>query len=319
MLLSYLNYLPADVTHDVAHMVLRLRLPMVGIRYVNPVELGPLKLMNPLGLGAGLDKDGYLAKTIARLGLGFITVGSVTLRPRSGNPRPRVVKYPQFKAMANSMGLPSRGIADLSTRLSGIVDHLHRLGVALIVNVAGFTEGEFVEAMHILNRFNIDGVEINISSPTYRGYWFTDTDRLLTLMREVSSASRRMTLIKLPLGLDPSTYRVIVAEANRLGLGLTIANTLPIKEPRLSTGYGGLSGLPIYPLVKALIAKARSWGFENPIIGLGGVFNGRQALELLKVGANAVSIVTAFAYEGPLAVVRILRELKVGWGGPNDT
>lgn len=279
-----------------------------------PVEVNGKSIKNPIGLGAGIDKDGFLAPPwIARAGIGFITIGSITLKPRPGNPKPRIVKYPGLKAMVNAMGLPSRGgFTDFVSRLPGILSKLRRLGTYVIISLAGFSIGEFMYMLNGLRGgYGVDAVELNISSPTYRGSWITDREYLGELLRSVE-AFPGVLFIKLPLGVDIEFYRWVVNVAEKRGFGLTIANTLPIKEPGISVGYGGLSGYPIHPIVKSLIVKVRRWGFRNPIIGLGGVFHGRQVVDLLRNGADMVGVVTAFAYEGPFVFNRLFKEVLMG-------
>ncbi|MCG2880358.1 MAG: dihydroorotate oxidase [Vulcanisaeta sp.] len=308
MLPRVINYLPPDITHDISHAIIRAGIAgvlRIGMDY--PAEVFGVRFRNPLGLGAGIDKDGLLINGLARSGVGFVTIGSVTLKPRRGNPRPRIVKYPGLKAMVNAMGLPSRGFADFITRLGKVVDLASRFGVRVIVSLAGFSLEEFLVMLSRLRGFGIDAVEVNISSPTYRGSWLNDINRLGDLLRAIEGFDKPL-FIKVPLGAGVDFYRWITETAERYGYGLTIANTLPIKEPRISVGYGGLSGYPIYPLVRALIRKVRTWGFRGPIIGIGGVFHGWQVTELLKSGANLVGVVTAFAFEGPIVFMRLLRE-----------
>ncbi len=278
-----------------------------------PVEVNGKSIKNPIGLGAGIDKDGFLAPPwIARAGIGFITIGSITLKPRPGNPKPRIVKYPGLKAMVNAMGLPSRGFTDFVSRLPGILSKLRRLGTYVIISLAGFSIGEFMYMLNGLRGgYDVDAVELNISSPTYRGSWITDREYLGELLRSVE-AFPGVLFVKLPLGVDIEFYRWVVNVAEKRGFGLTIANTLPIKEPDISVGYGGLSGYPIHPIVKSLIVKVRRWGFRNPIIGLGGVFHGRQVVDLLRNGADMVGVVTAFAYEGPFVFNRLFKEVLMG-------
>ena len=310
-LLKLLNYLPPEFTYEASHILIKsgvVNYRSYGIKM--PIEINGRLIKNPIGLGAGIDKDGFITPQIVRTGIGFITIGSVTLKPRPGNPKPRIVKYPGLRAMVNAMGLPSRGFLDFLGRLPGLVRMARRLGVYVVVSLAGFSIGEFLYMLDRIRTYDIDAVEINISSPTYHGSWLTDRDYLGDLLRLIDSFPR-MLFIKLPLGADMGFYRWIVGIANERGYGLTIANTLPIRESRISVGYGGLSGYPIYPLVRALIIKARKWGFRNPIIGLGGVMHGWQVLDLMRSGANLVGVVTAFGYEGPFALGRLLRELSM--------
>ncbi|ADN50495.1 dihydroorotate dehydrogenase [Vulcanisaeta distributa] len=310
--IKLINYLPPEFTYETSHALIRSGIVNYrGYEFEMPVEVNGKSIKNPIGLGAGIDKDGFLAPWIARAGIGFITIGSITLKPRPGNPKPRIVKYPGLKAMVNAMGLPSRGFTDFVSRLPGILSKLRRLGAYVIISLAGFSIGEFMYMLNGLRGYDVDAVELNISSPTYRGSWVTDREYLGELLRSVE-AFPGVLFVKLPLGVDIEFYRWVVNVAEKRGFGLTIANTLPIKEPGISVGYGGLSGYPIYPIVKSLIVKVRRWGFRNPIIGLGGVFHGRQVVDLLRNGADMVGVVTAFAYEGPFVFNRLFKEVLMG-------
>ncbi len=308
-MLELINYLPPEFTYEVSHALIRGG--FVGYRGYGiemPIELGGKLIKNPIGLGAGIDKDGFLAPRIAQVGVGFITIGSITLRPRVGNPRPRIVKYPALKAMVNAMGLPSRGFTDFLSRLPSLVHELHRLGTYVIISLAGFSIEEFMYMLSRLRGYGVDAVELNVSSPTYRGSWASNRDYLGELLRGVESFSGTL-FIKVPLGVDAGFYRWLTGMVDKRGFGLTIANTLPIREPKVSVGYGGLSGCPIYPITRSLITKARKWGFTGPVIGLGGVFHGWQVIDLMRSGANMVGVVTAFAYEGPFVFNRLFREV----------
>ena len=311
-MLRLLNYLPPDLTYDMSHALIRSGVVNYrGYGIEMPIEVGGKLIRNPLGLGAGIDKDGFLAPWIARAGVGFVTIGSITLKPRGGNPKPRIVKYPGLRAMVNAMGLPSRGFTDFLTRLPGILSELRRLNTYVIISLAGFSIGEFMYMLNRLRGYGVDAVELNISSPTYRGSWASNRDYLDELLRIAESFSG-MVFVKLPLGVDVDFYRWVAGIAGERGFGLTIANTLPIRESRISVGYGGLSGYPIYPIVKSLITKVRRWGFRGPIIGLGGVFHGWQVIDLMRSGANMVGVVTAFAYEGPFVFKRLFNEVSMG-------
>ncbi|MGC8542473.1 MAG: dihydroorotate dehydrogenase [Vulcanisaeta sp.] len=308
MFLKMINYLPPELTYSVSHAFINAGIVRVpGVKLEFPVELGKLRVKNPIGLGAGIDKDGLLVGSIANSGVGFVTIGSVTLRPRLGNPKPRIVKYPHLKAMVNAMGLPSRGFMDFMSRINNIIKVIGKFNVSLVVSLAGFSIEEFLIMLNRLRNFDIHAVEINISSPTYHGSWVSDPKYLSELLNALEDFDT-LFFIKTPLGVGLDFYKWIAHEAEKHGYGLTIANTLPVSEPRISVGYGGLSGYPIYPLVKALIRRVRAWGFRGPVIGLGGVFHGWQVIELLRSGANLVAVVTAFAYEGPFVFNRLLRE-----------
>ena len=307
--LKLLNYLPPEFTYETSHVLIRSGIiDYRGYDLEIPVEVNGKLVKNPMGLGAGIDKDGFLTPRIVRTGIGFITIGSVTLKPRPGNPKPRIVKYPRLRAMVNAMGLSSRGFADFLSRLPSILSDVRDFNTYVIISLAGFSISEFIYMLSKLRSYDIDAVELNISSPTYRGSWISDRDYLNELLRLAESFSSTL-FIKLPLGVDVDFYRWITSIANKRGFGLTIANTLPVRESKISVGYGGLSGYPIYPITRSLIVKIRKWGFRNPIIGLGGIFHGWQVIDLMESGANMIGVVTAFAYEGPFIFNRLFKEL----------
>ncbi len=137
--LKLINYLPPEFTYETSHALIRSGIVNYRSRGIEmPIEVNGRLLKNPLGLGAGgIDKDGFLASRITSAGIGFITIGSITLKPRLGNPKPRIVKYPGLKAMVNAMGLPSRGFIDFISRLPSILNGLRRLGTYVIVSLAG--------------------------------------------------------------------------------------------------------------------------------------------------------------------------------------
>ncbi|ADY02173.1 Dihydroorotate oxidase [Vulcanisaeta moutnovskia 768-28] len=307
--LKLLNYLPPEFTYESSHVLIRSGIINYrGYGIEMPVEISDKLVKNPIGLGAGIDKDGFLTPRIVRTGIGFITIGSVTLKPRPGNPKPRIVKYPSLRAMVNAMGLSSRGFADFLGRLPSILREVRDFNTYVIISLAGFSISEFIYMLNRLRGYGVDAVELNISSPTYRGSWVSDRDYLGELLRYAESFSGTL-FVKLPLGVDIDFYRWITNTVNKRGFGLTIANTLPVKESRISVGYGGLSGYPIYPIIRSLVSKVRKWGFRNLIIGLGGVLYGWQVIDLIRSGANLVGVVTAFAYEGPFAFNRLFKEI----------
>ncbi|WP_367834194.1 dihydroorotate dehydrogenase [Vulcanisaeta sp. JCM 16159] len=247
--LKLINYLPPEFTYKTSHALIRSGIVNYHSRGIEmPIEVNGKLLKNPLGLGAGIDKDGFLASRITSAGIGFITIGSITLKPRLGNPKPRIVKYPGLKAMVNAMGLPSRGFVDFVSRLPSILNRLRRLRTYVIISLAGFSIGEFMYMLNKLRGYGVDAVELNISSPTYRGSWISDREYLGELLRGVEAFPGTL-FVKLPLGVDIEFYRWVMNMAGKRGFGLTIANTLPTKEPGISVGYGGLSGYPIYQLL----------------------------------------------------------------------
>ncbi len=311
-----LGYLPPDLTHDITHLILRTY-PVKALVGTLTMLTGALpyrlRVLNriidsPVGIGAGIDKDGLLISLMSKLPIGFHTVGSVTLRPRSGNPKPRMRRYPKLGAMINAMGLPSRGVGFLKDILNHECVKWPKSKL-LGISVAGFNEIEFKLLLDSLTPYMgcVDFIEINVSSPTYGGSWM-EPQRLNELLNLLKGYDR--LIIKIPLlssAIDE--VKLIKLIINHNPFGLTIANTLRIKAD-LPLGYGGVSGKPLLGIVVNLIKLVRRMRYEGLIIGLGGFMRGIDVAKGINAGADLTGLVTGFAMEGPLVVYRIINELR---------
>ena len=329
--LHYVHRLPPDLTSSIFHKLLQLPVLSHLLCFKTPeisiTSLGRYRLRNPIGICAGIDKNGDMLRALLRLDLGFVTIGSATLYPREGNPRPRVVRVLDdlgaFKeytrglghravGLVNSLGLPSRGILYVKMKINSVAKMRNRKTV-LILSLAGFSLDEFVKLVMLSNDVSVEFIELNLSCPNVKSSaeWYRP-EQLKLLLEEVSHCSKKDILVKLPplsSRFAADELREVVRICRRFNVGIVVANTLRVRESRLSTGYGGLSGLPIYCIVKHMVRIIRKLDREIPLIAVGGVYRGWQVHELLRLGANAVGIVSAFANEGPLAVRRIAREL----------
>ncbi len=316
-----INSLPGDLTHDISQILLRnyvifrslcfKKLPEIPI-----TKLCNYRLRNPIGIGAGIDKNGDLLKNFLKIGLGFITLGSVTLHPRQGNPKPRIYKMYGKKLMINSMGLPSRGVYYLIRNLRKYSKYRHRDSI-IIVSIAGSKLEDYLKLTHILNSEDFQILEVNISCPNVEGveYW-RDLSELERLIKEITSVSRKKVIIKLPPLSSEYTSTQFKETLKLLHKhdvdGVCLSNTLSVRNldrKYIAAGLGGLSGRILYNTVKVMIKIAKhNYGDDLDIIAMGGVLHGHQMCELLKLGADAVGIVTAFAFQGPYAIYRLVRE-----------
>ena len=321
-----INSLPGDLTHDISQILLRnyiifrslcfKELPEIPI-----TKLCSYRLRNPIGVGAGIDKNGDLLKNFLKIGLGFITLGSVTLHPRKGNPKPRIYKIYSRELMINSMGLPSRGVHYLVRNLRKYSKYRPRDSI-IIVSIAGSKLEDYLELIHVLNSEDFQIFEVNISCPNVEKgieYW-KDLSELERLIKEITRVSRKKVIIKLP-PLSREYTSTQFKETLRLLHkhdvdGVCLSNTLSVRnlgKKYIAVGFGGLSGKILYNTVKTMVRIVKcSYSDDLDIIATGGVLHGHQIHELLKLGANAVGIVTAFAFQGPYAIYRLVREfLKV--------
>jgi dihydroorotate dehydrogenase len=275
------------------------------------VRLGELDLANPVGLAAGFDKNCEMAETLFRIGFGYVTLGTVTLNPRDGNPKPRIWRHPN-NALVNSMGLPNKGARTVATNLSRKPSSRG----PMILSVSGLSVEEFVECFRQLEPL-VDGVELNISTPNTVGVRvFQDPDTLTNLLSAMnkSRASSKPVWVKLPPHYDDeqlqNVHNLIDVCVKAHVEGLTCVNTKLINEPRASIGTGGLSGPPIFADMLRIVADTyRYTDGKIPINACGGISSGLDAWKAFQAGASSIQIYTALAYHGPGIVSRINREL----------
>jgi dihydroorotate dehydrogenase len=285
------------------------------------VEAFGLKFPNPLGVAAGLDKDGLVFAPLLRLGFGFAEVGTVTPRPQPGNPRPRLFRLEADAAVINRLGFNNEGFDAVRRRLA---DHgAGIVGVNLGANkdtldrAADYVAG--IEAFAGLASY----CTINVSSPNTPG--LRDLQRKAALdallarvmeARERIAAGRRVpVLLKIApdLALPDLDDVVGVARARRVD-GMIVSNTT-LGRPkhlrdRAAAEEGGLSGRPLFALSTRMLAETfvRVDG-AFPLIGVGGVDSGTAALAKIKAGATLVQLYTALVFRGLGLIGEIKREL----------
>ncbi len=279
-----------------------------------------LTFSNPIGLAAGFDKDAEALDSLIRLGFGFVEAGSVTPRAQSGNPRPRLFRLVEDRAVINRLGFNSRGLDDVAVRLrasraDGIVGANLGANRDSADRVADYLRG--LETLGPL----VDYVTINISSPNTPGLralqGAAELDRLLTRLTVARTTLPRPVplLLKVAPDLGPPEVESIADAALRHSIdGLIVGNTTighraGLKSPLRDTA-GGLSGRPLFAPSTALLADfARATKGRLVLIGTGGVASGADAYAKIRAGASLVQLYTALIYEGPALIGRIRREL----------
>ncbi len=278
-----------------------------------------LPFSNPLGVAAGLDKNGRAVSALLRMGWGHVEVGTVTPRPQPGNAKPRIFRMAADRALINRMGFPGDGADAVAAHLgrarrSGVVGV--NIGANKTSVEAGDAAADYVAALERL--YDVaDYLAINISSPnTARLRALQGRQALLELAQEVVAARDRMAvrkplLVKLAPDLSPAEIDDIVDVCSRCGIdGLIATNTTVGRPPSLRDAHageaGGLSGAPLRDRATDIIRYLyHSTAARLPIIGAGGVFTAQDAFEKLSAGASLVQIYTGFIYEGPALARRI--------------
>jgi dihydroorotate dehydrogenase len=264
-----------------------------------PVQLWDLTFRNPIGIAAGFDKNAVMMPFLAALGFGFLEVGTVTLRPQPGNPKPRLFRDAARGALINRLGFNNDGadvVAERLGRLKPVATPLFaNIGKNRDVPLEGAAEA-YARCAEKLAPY-ADALVINISSPNTPG--LRDLQRPEHLEKVVSAVAGRK-LVKIAPDLDDAQIAEICDVCVKRADGMICTNTT-------ATDGGGLSGKPLMQKSTEVLEKVRAQvGEDFPLVGVGGIFSARDVQEKMRAGANLVQLYTGFVYEGPMIVKRLL-------------
>jgi dihydroorotate dehydrogenase len=316
--------LDAETAHHLALSMLSMMPPLPVAD--DPPELRSslwgLDFSNPIGLAAGMDKDAIAIGAWQSLGFGFAELGTITPRPQPGNPRPRVFRIPEHRALVNRLGFPSEGMEAVAPRIEKVRRGSMRIRIALNFGPNKDTPIERVapDYASLMARLAplADFVVINVSSPNtpgLRNWQSPDKMReIFAAMEGVPIGARRPPiLLKVAPDLDDATLDAICDTAMALHLdGMVVCNTT-LKRAEVgvtSTQEGGLSGHPLRDLARDRIVNVyRRTSGKLPIIGVGGIMNADDALGHVKAGASLVELYTGLIYEGPGLITSMKKEL----------
>jgi dihydroorotate dehydrogenase len=280
------------------------------------IRVAGLDFPNPIGLAAGFDKDGEVFGQILRLGFGFTEVGTVTPRPQSGNPQPRLFRLPEDRAVINRLGFNNRGQEAARKRLAkrrrgGIV------GINIGANkdssdrIADYARG--ARAMAPL----ADYLTVNISSPNTPGLRALQDraalDELLAAVMEACGDTP--VFLKVAPDLESADISDIAAVAMDRKLDALIVSNTTVSRPKLKSRFGdeagGLSGAPLKALAMQRLRDFRNaTGGAIPLIAAGGIGSGADAFERIRAGASLVQLYTALVYSGPGLARAMARDLR---------
>jgi dihydroorotate dehydrogenase len=281
-------------------------------------DLLGLSFPSPIGIAAGFDKNGVMIPFLAALGFGFIEVGTVTLQPQLGNPRPRMFRYPDVKALINRMGFNNDGADAVAERLQR-----HRAGPSaelatpIFVNIGKNRDVPLDAAPAAYGACyarlapHADAVVLNLSSPNTPSLReLQRPEHLTTIVAAVRAAGpRRPLLIKIAPDIDDVLLGEICDVSRANADGMICTNTTVDRLPGMNES-GGLSGKPLASKSTAVLRHVRELvGPGYPLIGVGGVFTPADVQEKLAAGADLVQLYTGFIYEGPLLPSRLARQL----------
>jgi dihydroorotate dehydrogenase len=285
----------------------------------NPRTLMGLNFPNPVGLAAGLDKNGDCIDGLAALGFGFIEIGTVTPLPQAGNSKPRLFRLPQADAIINRMGFNNDGVDKLVENVDR-ADFRGILGINIGKNAATPIENAAVDYLICMRKVYAHAgyITVNISSPNTRNLrQLQREDALSDLLEKLKNeqkllADKHGKYVPVVLKIAPDMEAGQVAQIARLLMrhhidGVIATNTTLSREGVESlphgTESGGLSGAPVRDKSTAVIRQlATELQGALPIIGVGGILNGADAVEKLEAGASLVQIYSGLIYRGPALV-----------------
>ncbi|XP_028595701.2 dihydroorotate dehydrogenase (quinone), mitochondrial isoform X4 [Podarcis muralis] len=295
------------------------------------VEVFGRRFRNPLGLAAGFDKHGEAVDGLYKMGFGFVEVGSVTPEPQEGNPRPRVFRLPEDQAIINRYGFNSHGHAVVEHRLRARQETQRQLssaGMPLGINLgknkaSADAAADYVAGVRVLGPL-ADYLVVNVSSPNTPGLRALQGKAELRLLLAKVLAERDTlackhkpaVLVKIAPDLTAQDKQDIASVVSELGVdGLVVTNTTVSRPSTLRAALrgeaGGLSGAPLRELSTQLVSEMYSLTQGRvPIIGVGGVSSGQDALDKIRAGASLVQMYTALTYRGPPVVGVVKQELE---------
>jgi dihydroorotate dehydrogenase len=295
-----------------------------------PTVLMGLALKNPVGLAAGLDKDGAHIDALGNLGFGFIEVGTVTPLAQPGNPKPRMFRLPEAQALINRMGFNNHGLEQFLHNVSRSQYRSNGGILGLNIGKNANTPIENAAQDYLIGLDGVyphaDYVTINISSPNTKNLRdLQSSDALDTLLGALNA--RRQTLaqqhnrtvpltVKIAPDVDMDQLQTIAAALVKHGIDGVIATNTTIsrqgvQELAHAQEAGGLSGAPVHEQSLWVISRLREMlGPTFPIIGVGGIVSGHQAAEKMQAGANAVQIYTGLIYRGPALIAESVKSIQ---------
>lgn len=316
-----------SLTLELADAPLRFGLLRIARVPGAPVRAMGLDFPNPVGLAAGLDKSGAHIDALARLGFGFIEVGTVTPRPQPGNPKPRLFRLPAAEALVNRMGFNSVGLDQFLENL-GRASWRGVLGINIGKNADTPLERAADDYAACLERVyaRASYVAVNVSSPNTKDLRELQEDRALDALlarlaqlrqRLADRHGRRVPLaLKVAPDLETAQVQAIAGAVRRHGIEAVIATNTSVSREgveglRHAHEAGGLSGSPIRARATAtLAALAHALKGEAVLIGVGGILRGADATEKLDAGATLVQLYTGLVYRGPDLVAECISDCR---------
>ncbi|MDO6562243.1 quinone-dependent dihydroorotate dehydrogenase [Amphritea sp. 1_MG-2023] len=329
---SLMFKLDPETAHDLSLSGLNL-MASVGLNSLfrvkalsQPVEVMGIQFPNPVGLAAGLDKNGIAIDGMAALGFGFVEVGTVTPRPQPGNPKPRLFRIPEHQAIINRMGFNNQGVDALlknieKSRYSGVLGI--NIGKNFDTPVEKATDDYLICMRKVYDKATY--ITVNVSSPNTPGLRSLQFGESLNeLLAALKTEQARLALlhgkyvpvaVKIAPDMSEDEFALVAAALKSYEMdGVIATNTTlsraGVEGSPLAQEAGGLSGVPVRNAsTKAIRILSRELGGALPIIGVGGITHGFDAAEKIEAGASLVQVYSGFIYRGPELIAESVRAI----------
>jgi dihydroorotate dehydrogenase len=319
-----LNFIPPELAHNLAiRFFTNFKNKTKPDDFILNIKVCNLKFTNPIGLAAGFDKNGEAYDGLMRLGFGFVEIGTVTINPQFGNKKPRIFRLLEDKAIINRLGFNNIGAEKVLQNIEKYdsANGPGLLGVNLGKNLDSkeLTE-DYLKLLKIFNR-KASYITLNVSSPNTPGLReLEQKDNLDKLVKKISLFKRKNSVnIPVFLKIDPDISKNQLGDISDIVLssridGVIISNTSIQRSNELISKHasekGGISGLPIKETSNKLLKDFYILtNGKIPLIGVGGISNGKDAYERILNGASLIQLYTSLIYKGPSIVNKIKEEL----------
>ena len=305
-----------------SHIDLALRALEIFQPRPKPKALFGVKFPNPIGVAAGLDKNGVAMPAWAALGFGFIEIGTVTAKAQPGNPKPRIFRFLEEQAFINRLGFNNDGADVIAKRLRRLRESGRWPAVPVGINIGKSkvtpleeATGDYLYSFRLLREF-ADYIVLNVSSPNTPGLRELQEpvalSRLLGAIRDENRLTDKPLLVKIAPDLSPIELEEIIAISEQNEVAGIIATNTTLDHssiPSARDQEGGLSGAPLREkstaLVRAITARS-----TIPVVASGGIFDAESAREKFDAGAPLLQVYTGYIYRGPGLLREIIESLS---------
>ena len=316
------HHLTIALLRTASHVDLALRALEIFQPQTKPKVLFGVRFPNPIGLAAGLDKNGVAIPAWAALGFGFIEIGTVTAKPQAGNPKPRIFRFPERQALVNRLGFNNDGADVIAERMHKLRESGRWPAVPVGINIGKSKATPLEEAaddyLYSFRRLRefADYIALNVSSPNTPGLReFQEPAALSQLLRAIRDENRKNpkpVLVKIAPDLSSNELEELMETCEQNGIAGIIATNTTLDHssiPPARDQEGGLSGAPLREKSTALVSNiaARS---TIPVVASGGIFDAQSAREKFDAGAQLLQLYTGYIYRGPSLLREIMENLS---------